>query len=118
VEEDAIELAEDERPVSFVGEASACIGLGLAALVGYTLLHVEAESLAWKDPDLFSILDKAIVWTGFVFFVLGGLFYAKHKGHSGWLGAFLGCWNILGLIILLCMPNKRSRNQHTASKFE
>lgn len=39
-------------------------------------------------------------------FIYGLYFYAKAKGYSGWLCLF-GLLNLLGLIILVLLPDKR-----------
>jgi len=43
---------------------------------------------------------------GSVCLIVGCVYYAKAKGHSGWWG-LLALLSILGLIILACMTDKR-----------
>ena len=47
---------------------------------------------------------------GTVFFIWGCSWYAKGKGYHGAMG-FLGLLNILGLIILACIPDKHKEGR-------
>ena len=43
---------------------------------------------------------------GFVLFIIGCFNYAKAKGYNSALGLFGFLW-LLGLLILVCLPDKR-----------
>ncbi len=62
-----------------------------------------------QDPAapnlLITLAGVAIALTGTGLLIYGLSFYARAKGHSGWLG-LLGLLSCLGLIILAAMPDR------------
>ena len=75
------------------------IGIGLGIL---TLL---TSSLLMKEGGPLAQVGSVLVFAAPVLHIYGYSHYAIGKGHSGWWG-LLGVFNILGLIGLVCLPDK------------
>jgi hypothetical protein len=74
-----------------VGGVLVCMGIGFSQL----------------GPD-FWFLGTAVQMGGSSLFLWGCVNFARWKGYSGWYG-FCGQFLLLGLLILICMPNRRKR---------
>jgi hypothetical protein len=53
----------------------------------------------------FGVIGSLIGLIGLGFFIWGCANYSEGKGHSKWLG-FLGLLSIIGLIVLMFLPDK------------
>ena len=72
------------------------VGIGLLLQIGGALLGRHME---WANM---------LVLPGVFVYMYGLYFYAKSKGYSGWFAVF-GLLNLLGLIILVLLPDKRKQ---------
>src|SRR5215470_14935933 len=80
------------------------ITAALCILIGIGIMLI-GNVLSRRGPDLFFVAGAAYI-IGWAFFIWGCLDYARWKGYSGWFG-FLGFLLVPGLIILVCLPNRR-----------
>lgn len=73
------------------------VGAGIVLqLVGRSLQN-QGESMV--------LIGYLLILAGFIAFIWGCASYAQGKGYSHWFGA-LGFLSILGLIVLVLMPDK------------
>ena len=90
-------------------EKQTAVNLG----VGFGIVLSALGLYMGKDPVI-AILGRLFVLGGIGLFLFGCVNYAQAKGLSGWFGLF-GLLHMLGLIILVCLPDKypngRSREE-------
>lgn len=88
--------------VAYKKKVNIFIGLGfLINIVIFAYLFMN-----YSKGQPFNPLVNLVGYASLGCFIYGLYNYAKAKGYSGWL-ALLGFLNILGLIILVVLPDKR-----------
>jgi hypothetical protein len=90
----------DRRPSRFKLWGSVGVGAGLAAMF-------TGSAISQQGPESF-LTGLVISVAGWSSLLLGCVSYARWKGYTGWLG-LLGYGLLPGLIILVCLPNRRRR---------
>lgn len=68
-------------------------------------------------PSYFRFLFPVLLWGGIFLFIWGCTFYAKGKGYGRAVG-LLGFLNLIGLLILLCLPDKHPISLPTIEDIE
>jgi hypothetical protein len=76
-------------------------------IIGGIVLMFVAGSIAQGEEGRFPIA-WIISLAGFAWEIWGCVNYMRWKGYSGWFG-FFGYLLLLGLVILVCFPNRRKR---------
>src|SRR5437773_8221988 len=76
-------------------------------IIGGIVLMFVAGSIAQSEQGPFPIA-WLVSLTGFAWEIWGCVNYMRWKGYSGWFG-FFGYLLLLGLVILVCFPNRRKR---------
>jgi hypothetical protein len=76
-------------------------------IIGGIVLMFVAGSIAQGEQGPFPIA-WLVSLTGFACVIWGCVNYMRWKGYSGWFG-FFGYLLLLGLVILVCFPNRRKR---------
>lgn len=57
------------------------------------------------ESEMYSLLGSVVFIIGFLMFLYGCINYTKAKGY-GWIVGLLGLFNLLGLIVLVLLPDK------------
>jgi hypothetical protein len=76
----------------------------------YIGLSLLMQLLMLYSPRVFGagLFGVVMLILSTVFYFYGVYCYAKGKGYSGWL-TFLGCLHLLGLLILVVLPDHRKQ---------
>jgi len=85
-----------------VQQKNAAIGIpgGIVAVV-------IAKTMLSSDSDGLVTFGFLVGLAGVAAFWWGCIQLAVAKGYSGWLGAALGLLNVIGIVILSVLPDKR-----------
>ncbi|MDZ7611332.1 MAG: hypothetical protein U5L10_01075 [Candidatus Moranbacteria bacterium] len=79
------------------------VGLGLVLQFSSLFLR--------QDGDVMSALGSLVSLGGIILFTIGCWHYAKGKGYHGAYGLLGLLFSILGLIILIAMPDKNKEQK-------
>ncbi len=81
--------------------------LGIPGIVLQIAGNVMVRTTDPNNPDGVMLGGGVLLsLIGTVLLIIGLSWYAKAKGHSGWLG-LLGLLSIIGIIVLAVLPDKR-----------
>ena len=86
------------------------VGIGLVLQIIARFVVRENERGDPTGPVGLVVLGLILGVTGFAFFIWGCMNYAEGKGHSKHLG-WLGLLSCLGLIIMICLPDRHKGAQ-------
>ena len=84
-------------------KANIFAGVWAITMVALMVLATQSEGNIWENNDYLAI-TFFLAYT--ISLVLALWFYAKAKGYWGILGAFLFLLSVLGLLILLALPDR------------
>ena len=105
---------------NFKKKAIIGIGLGIGApllLAVIVIIIVAGLEIRLSGSSRIIIVQSAYIVSiiGHILILCGCYYWAKGKGYSGVLGVFLGLFSILGIIILLALPDKYSKEEQDFS---
>ncbi|MBI3045837.1 MAG: hypothetical protein HYY78_23770 [Betaproteobacteria bacterium] len=98
--------------VQYERRANIAAGVWLASLIPLIALVTRAEGVGGEARE---VLQLAVMITNLSAFWYAFWAFAKAKGYSGFLGLVLPIFSLVGLLILIFLPDKHKENEPTAS---
>jgi hypothetical protein len=80
---------------------------GIIGIVAGVAAMFTGSAISRQGPEIF-LAGSSIFFAGWSLLVLGCVYLLRWKGYSGWLG-LLGYLLLPGLIVVVCLPNRRRR---------